>query len=122
MCSSITVGISETTRSCEAPSSRTAIARAPIAISTSSCMVRDRVSGSLSMSTRPTAAAVESLSWSHERRKFATEGMKISTSASITNRTVKSRSFVDRPRDKGTARSLRVRIRLFIAVCFGHPI
>ena len=105
ICSSTSGGISAMTSSRETPPSRTAIALAPIAISTSSCSVLGRLSESSWTSTTETAAAVPSRSSSQRSLKLAIEGRKISTSAIITKSTVSTSSLIDRPRASGTVRA-----------------
>ena len=105
-CSSTLGGMPETTISRDTPRSRTAIALTPVAISTSSCTFCGISSGSACSRTTLTAAAVASRCSSHCRRKLATEGGKINSSAISTKLTVSNSSLVDSRRANGTAPGL----------------
>jgi hypothetical protein len=78
------------------------MALVPVAIRVSSCSGRDSCTSCRPSTTTPAAAAVFSLSSIQRMRILATDGTKISTSASMTKTTVRNKSLPERPRKKPT--------------------
>jgi hypothetical protein len=105
-CSSTSAGISAMVSRRETSPSRTAIALAPIDISTLSWATRVRFLGSTSTSSEETAAAAIKRSSSQRSLKLAIDGTKITISANNTKAMVNSSSLVDKPRDSGTSSAL----------------